>query len=81
MVTVLVAEDEPAVRELVSIVLSAAGHDLTAAANRMEGICMSGYKDEPIPRKTEFIQKPFQADVFRARVGDLLSQCRKTPSR
>jgi two-component system, cell cycle sensor histidine kinase and response regulator CckA len=115
MATILVVEDEEAIRQLVSVVLEAAGHEVIAASNGVEGIalfrsspdrfaliltdlkmpvmdgyqlidlarrtrakvkviCMSGYRDEPLPANVEFLQKPFLPDVLRACVSELLKR-------
>jgi hypothetical protein len=40
MATILVVEDEEAIRQLVSVVLEAAGHEVIAASNGVEGIAL-----------------------------------------
>lgn len=54
------------------------GHQLVKLVRQTSAsakiICMSGYTDEPIPARTEFLQKPFTPDVLRALVDKLLYQ-------
>lgn len=115
MATILVVDDERAIRELISVILRSAGHQIIAASNGIEGIalfrssperfdliltdlqmpvmngheliklaretsasakiiCMSGYTDEPLPARIEFLQKPFQPAVLLARVSEMLNR-------
>jgi two-component system, cell cycle sensor histidine kinase and response regulator CckA len=45
MAVVLVAEDEPAIRSLASMILKSAGHEVIAASNGLEGIAL--YRNAP----------------------------------
>ncbi len=45
MATILVAEDEEAIRSLLSVILKAAGHQVVAAANGVEAVAL--YRSSP----------------------------------
>jgi CheY-like chemotaxis protein len=113
--TILVVDDEEAIRKLIAVILQSAGHVVVSASNGVEAvalfrsspdefdliltdlrmpvmdghqlvtlvrrtspdtkiICMSGYADDPIPARTEFLPKPFLPDALRERVDKLLEQ-------